>query len=709
MVDAGPRPGGQSINLRPGQYPGKPTMFQDNPNINKNTGAQAQAQAQAQGQPANFHPGQYSAPPPVPQGLANINANAGLQGRIQTGNQPAGHSHGQSSFHQSPQGGNTTHGAAFHNQFVTNNIMLIDPALLQHGADHNGGASTVNFSPTSHGFSNFSFPQNEGAGGNHGQPKGNDPGKPDAGDEMDIRAQYADILGENVFDYNKDYFTDKDFPVGNPAYALQSPSNTFDGTNDTHDHAMMQSQPATHTSDSGHLVYFQQNRTNRAAVMPAMHDESIYGNDGQSIAGAAAHHAGSAMSGPKDQAPRNNKRRLDADDDDSAEGMDGKAANGSQTQDSGPQAKRVRIIAPKPPVDAISRLNVKQSATPTQPTTQTKRSTKSETNKPSKAQTKKSTKAAPKKSSKKLPTRKQSLATFAGTDFKFAPATMIGMPREDAEEARKVRLELTLDGEDDDINAIKADSAKWIRELLDAFDKPYSQKPTEKKFGDDLIPEYQRWQQENYCTAAQTVANDESGKLLEATATVIFYMVVDAHKSGAIEQSSGKSFPNNTNLTCKQRLEGIIHVIEMCAIIRKDIVCGMRLDELVANPMFVLKRKEDNKFENEHKKPGAKPRARSGSVKKTESTDDVDTAAGGDGENRAGSAGEENEGAGVEKKNSSESDADASESDDRSASAPTRPAELLEDANEEPSEEADEKADEENDEDDDDAAEGSSG
>lgn len=197
-------------------------------------------------------------------------------------------------------------------------------------------------------------------------------------------------------------------------------------------------------------------------------------------------------------------------------------------------------MAPKPPVDTTSDLNVRQSATPTQPTAQAKKSSKSAT--------KKSSKAEAKKSSNKNPTRRHSVATFAGTDFKFGKPTLENMSREDAEWARRVRLELTLDGEDDDIDAIKADSAKWIRAIIDAFDKPYNQKPTGKKFGEDLIPEYQRWQQENYCTAAQTVANHESGNLAEASATVIFWMVIEAHERGAIQQSSGKTFQHNTNL-----------------------------------------------------------------------------------------------------------------------------------------------------------------
>jgi hypothetical protein len=197
--------------------------------------------------------------------------------------------------------------------------------------------------------------------------------------------------------------------------------------------------------------------------------------------------------------------------------------------------------------------------------------------------------------------RRESLVAADYSGVKIASDESRNMSRKQAHDiyVRRVPLELKTV---DNVEEVKAERQKWIRAIRDTFDAPYNDEPEMKKLLGEKLLEFQRWQKEHYVITLEYLNKHIEHDRAEAAATVVYYEVVDAHEKGSLVESSGTTFEHEVKMTCKDRMENVISVLKALTIIRKDLVFGYRLTELVAGPGFVLKRKEENKQENDKKK-----------------------------------------------------------------------------------------------------------
>jgi hypothetical protein len=186
--------------------------------------------------------------------------------------------------------------------------------------------------------------------------------------------------------------------------------------------------------------------------------------------------------------------------------------------------------------------------------------------------------------------RRESLLAADDSDFKVAS--------DEAADRCIKRMALNVSGADN-VDEVKAESEKWIRAIMQAFDDPYNPAPKTKSIDPE---EFQEWQKEHHALTTEQFREDSTNTLAEAIATNLYNQVVDSHEKGSLVKSSGNSFRHDDKLKCKERLEKIIEVLTGLAIIRFDLVTGARVHELVANPDAVFKRKEENKLENDKKK-----------------------------------------------------------------------------------------------------------
>jgi hypothetical protein len=196
--------------------------------------------------------------------------------------------------------------------------------------------------------------------------------------------------------------------------------------------------------------------------------------------------------------------------------------------------------------------------------------------------------------------RKESLIATDYSNVKISSDQLQGMTREEAQDKYIKRVALEIKGEDN-VDEVKAEPEKWIRAIMDTFTAPYNETPEMKSYKAHNLPEFQRWQKEHFALTMEHLEQNKAQNLAEASATVLYHMIIDAHEKGALIESPGKSFGPETSMTCKTRLKRIISVLKALTIIRRDLVVGFRLVELVANPGRVLKRKEENKQENDKK------------------------------------------------------------------------------------------------------------
>jgi hypothetical protein len=192
--------------------------------------------------------------------------------------------------------------------------------------------------------------------------------------------------------------------------------------------------------------------------------------------------------------------------------------------------------------------------------------------------------------------RRESRVAADYSGVKIAPDKLRRMSREEARDicARRLVLAPEVEG-DDNVDEVKADPDKWIRAIMDTLDAPYNNAPETKTLTPEKLLVFQRWQKEHYAITMEYLNEHVDSDLTEASATVLYYMVVEAHEMGFLIKSSGTSFKHDQKATCKDRMEKIIAVLKALTIVRKDLVFGDRLTELVANPWYILKRKEENK------------------------------------------------------------------------------------------------------------------
>lgn len=233
---------------------------------------------------------------------------------------------------------------------------------------------------------------------------------------------------------------------------------------------------------------------------------------------------------------------------------------------------------------------------------------------------------------KKL-TRRESLASDAYANQKVVKGPLEGISLQEALNVHNMRIMLKIKPGTDSVNAVKSESSKWIDAIRHVYDQPYSQMPVARTFPAHMISGFQSWQKKENHAAKEKLFNDETGVLAEASAVHIFHMVVEAHEKGGVLESHGTSWKYDVESTCQQRLEKIVEVAKVSGVIRSDMVYGRRLIELVADPTYTLKRKEDNKYENmrkaekleaNKKNQETKPRVRGKAKPKTEAVPSVE-------------------------------------------------------------------------------------
>ena len=156
--------------------------------------------------------------------------------------------------------------------------------------------------------------------------------------------------------------------------------------------------------------------------------------------------------------------------------------------------------------------------------------------------------------------------------------------------------------EGDDVAVVKAQPQKWITAIVRAFRKAPSDTPTLIDFEDmspKFLPGFIKWQTDHVEKTEKRLKG--GARLPEAIATVVFNLVIQRHEKGTLEKSYGARIKPDTTLSCSTRLKLITAAIEKLAIIRWDVVAGIRLDDLVNNPVAAAKFKETNKKVNDLK------------------------------------------------------------------------------------------------------------
>jgi len=157
---------------------------------------------------------------------------------------------------------------------------------------------------------------------------------------------------------------------------------------------------------------------------------------------------------------------------------------------------------------------------------------------------------------------------------------------------------LQLD-EPDDVEDVVARKEAWIRLIMSSFAKPYSATPVVEDF-EDLRPVFKQWQDEQYSLVMKVIGEDKIGNLVEAAATSVYSKIVRSHKLRALD-NGGNSFHCDPTLKCSARLTECIGAMEQLTIIRHDVIRNMRVAELTSNPAWMMKRKQENKIDNDNK------------------------------------------------------------------------------------------------------------
>lgn len=188
-----------------------------------------------------------------------------------------------------------------------------------------------------------------------------------------------------------------------------------------------------------------------------------------------------------------------------------------------------------------------------------------------------------------------------------------GMSIERALAITTLLIDLKIARTDDDVQDVKAQLQDWVKAIMEALCEPYSPTPLYQDYG-AVLPEFEPWQAENWQNTKARLTDPRYPDRLEACATVLFHKVVQCHENRGLKEC-GLSFKLDPTLSCSRRLKAIFAAIQQSAIVRWDIATGQRLDELIGNPLGVVKTKEANKLTNEKKKEKYKHVVKKGGVK----------------------------------------------------------------------------------------------
>lgn len=425
-------------------------------------------------------------------------------------------------------------------------------------------------------------------------------------DQRDSDARYEETFDEFISDDATNDYYGNNFGPNKTTQTDDSESSLMKSKSPDNNQQFSHIGDRINNGNNDFIAFVQHNAKEVAAPVPARNVEVDNGNDGQSVGGADVMDV-SAEGAEESRASISlavKRRRSSGDNGDSSESVDNSVDGLPKAQSPTPKRKPVKRAKSNTPVESIENpVTMQSAAVQSTPRTHLSKALAAE----------------------RL-SRRQSLAAADFANVKVADGELKGMTFTEAQEKFTRRMSLQIDGLDD-VAEVKAEPKKWILAIMEAFDQPYSQTPKMPTFKQALVPEFQRWQKEHHAATMEHLEENKGKDLVEACATMLYHLVVDAHEKGAIVESAGKSFAHDVTSTCKQRLEKIIEVLTSLTIVRRDLVTGFRLSELVASPSFVMKRKEENKQENDKKKEHKKARteAKAKLEKETESNDKQDS------------------------------------------------------------------------------------
>jgi hypothetical protein len=159
--------------------------------------------------------------------------------------------------------------------------------------------------------------------------------------------------------------------------------------------------------------------------------------------------------------------------------------------------------------------------------------------------------------------------------------------------------ELKISKADDDVAKVKARSKMWIPIIMKIFDKHHCTKPTFVDF-QEVQSTFRPWQKAHLKIIRTKLNSELSPQLREAHAVVLFSTIIQRHETRMLKVCGSQGI--NKALKCSKRSKLVIAAIEKSAIVGKDIISGVRLNELINSPTAAVKIKESNKRTNERRK-----------------------------------------------------------------------------------------------------------
>lgn len=443
------------------------------------------------------------------------------------------------------------------------NSLNIDPALLALGQGvspqppihqfnmHPGSQVTFAGNAFQQSFGGNAFQQSLNTQGNQNmRVEGTEP----PANNADQANEDAHMFDASTSDDNT-FLSKYEFAPTMPEYGLDSLDSKPDPS-----HGLMLPRPlppkalVPDTGNIDYVVYAQRDIVHSAAPSDVFSPELMNSGEGHTVGGASAMEESGGY--PRSNAsPRKKRRRSSSDDGSSNFSIDNAGESFLSLHHIMSSSMRARITKPSPSFSSgESQLSISMS-------------------------------------------RRESLLAADYSGVKVARPRKGMSPKEAAERCfRRVRLNISGG---DNVAEVKAEREKWLDAIMQVFDAPYNETPQAKNID---LQSFEHWQKEHHALTMEQFEEDPTDDLAEAVATYLYSQVVDGHEEGSLVESCGKSFKYDTKLNCKDRLEKIIKVLTGLTIIRFDVVTGARVNELVANPDAVFKRKEENKLENDRKK-----------------------------------------------------------------------------------------------------------
>ncbi|OQO05671.1 hypothetical protein B0A48_09763 [Cryoendolithus antarcticus] len=150
---------------------------------------------------------------------------------------------------------------------------------------------------------------------------------------------------------------------------------------------------------------------------------------------------------------------------------------------------------------------------------------------------------------------------------------------------KKQSLQLT---EVDGVVNVKSNKDHHIHCIMQAFNAPWRTTTNSRKSTPQLQTTCDSWQDTTCTRVSNPIISRRNPQLLQAAATVLMYVIYEAHEVTATNSHPGPrvvgSAKVNRTLKCSDRVEGIIWGIADIGQVREDVLTQTRLPDFVADP-----------------------------------------------------------------------------------------------------------------------------